>query len=466
MNPPNGDTFLDLVRDTIASDALLPPGARVLVACSGGGDSMALLHVLHRLGYAVTVAHLDHASRPESADDAAWLREQVVALGLPFESARHPVAEEASSLGVSFEAHARTVRYAFLVRTARRLECDAIATGHTGSDQAETVLLRLVRGSGPAGLGGIPPLGNHGGVPVARPLLRVSRDAVRAWLVSQDIAWREDASNDDDSILRNRIRHRLLPLLRDEFNDQIDQSLARLADICREEEAWLRPQAAEAWVACIDAQARISRERFAALPGALQRRGVVAFLQESDVETSYDQVTLLVDFIRSAPVGARHCLPGGALLYAGREWVECVNPADEDEEEAQLPVPGSITAFGRRFLARRIDVPPLETLASRCTPTRQCFDADALGNRVTIRLRRPGDRMKPFGAPGSRKVSDIMVDEGIPAPRRAQVPLLLSGDTIVWIAGGPVSQTVAITAQTRAAVEVEIMDAPQFRAPH
>ncbi len=466
MSAPGVDPFLRLVQDSIDGERLLPPGASVLVACSGGGDSMALLHALRELGYAVNVAHLDHASRPESAADAGWLEEQVAALGLAFVSERHSVAEEAEALGLSFEAHARAVRYAFLVRTARALACHAIATGHTESDQSETVLLRLLRGTGPAGLGGIPPLGEHDGVRVVRPLLRASRDTVRAWLVSRGISWREDPSNAENTILRNRVRHRLLPLLREEFNENVDGALARLADIAREEEAWLRPQAATARAACVDAEDRIDRAAFSALPVALQYRVVLNWLHQAGVESSHDHVTALAEFVRSAPVGARHCLPGGALLYAGRERVERAARVGDEEADAALSIPGSVEAFGQTFTARRIAPMPPKELATYCTPTRQCFDADALGEGVIIRMRRPGDRMIPYGAPGSRKVSDIMVDAGVPAPRRNAVPLLVRGDEVLWIVGGPVAQTVAITAQSRAMVEVEITNATEPSAPH
>jgi len=198
----------------------------------------------------------------------------------------------------------------------------------------------------------------------------------------------------------------------------------------------------------------------------LQYRVALNWLHQAGVESSHDHVTALAEFVRSAPVGARHCLPGGALLYAGRERVERAARVGDEEADAALSIPGSVEAFGQTFTARRIAPMPPKELATYCTPTRQCFDADALGEGVIIRMRRPGDRMIPYGAPGSRKVSDIMVDAGVPAPRRNAVPLLVRGDEVLWIVGGPVAQTVAITAQARAMVEVEITNATEPSAPH
>jgi len=451
------DPVLTAAREAL-SEGGLNQGARVLVACSGGGDSMALLHVLMRLGHAVAVAHLDHAARETSAEEAEWIAGQCRALDVPCVVERHTVAEEARWLGQSFEAHARTTRYAFLVRAAQQHDCVAIATGHTASDQAETVLLRLLRGTGISGLAGVPPVGAHAGVPVLRPLLRLSRDTLRAWLVEHGIAWRDDPSNDDVSIPRNRVRHRLLPLLREEYNPAIDDALARLADLARVEDDWVRSLAANTERDCVAEDGRLIRVPLAALSEALRRRVLMAWLDRAGVAIDQAHLLALSEFVCAAPVGARLSLPGGVLVYAGREFIEQVPAAlSNDGDEVPLAMPGETRVLGRCFRVRLVPAIAPETLPERCCSTRQYFDADAVSAGLIVRTRRPGDRMRPFGAPGSRKVSDILMDAGVPAPRRSLVPLLICAGEVIWVAGGPVAQSVAVTPNTRALIEVEIL---------
>ncbi len=458
MNQRGGEDDVLTTARVLLQRAGLPADARLLVACSGGGDSMALLHVLLRLGCRVIVAHLDHAARDTSAEEADWLAGQCHKLNVPFVFERHTVAKEARQLGHSFEIHARAVRYAFLVRASQQHDCAAIVTGHTASDQAETVLLRLLRGTGPAGLAGVPPLGMHAGVPVLRPLLRLSRDTLRAWLVAEGIDWREDPSNDDLTIPRNRVRYRLLPLLREEYNPAIDDVLARLADVAQVEDEWLRPMAATVAGDCVTDDGRLVRAPLAALPEALRRRVLMAWLDRTGIAADQAHLLALSDFACAAPVGARLSLPGGVFLYAGREFIEHVDAAVPDEGEVPLAMPGDTRAFGRMFSVRLVPLMPLDSLASQCSSVRQYFDADSVSAGLSVRTRRPGDRMRPFGAPGSRKVSDVLLDAGVPAPKRARVPLLLCNGEVIWITGGPVSQTVAVTAKTRTLVVVEIVD--------
>lgn len=425
-----------------------PPAGPVLLACSGGGDSIALLHALVRLGYPVAVAHLDHAFREDSSRDAHFVRNVARSLGVEAVVERHRVADEARELGLSFEAHARDVRYAFLARTAREMGCAVIATGHTASDQAETLLMRILRGTGPSGLAGIPRVGEHHGLPVLRPMLDISRNAVRAWLTAEGLEWREDSTNDEQIALRNRIRLDLLPLLCRKYNPEIETALCRLADTAVQEDALLRQLAREKLNALLDANGRIERQAFRALPVALQRRVVMQWLGR---DSDFMETGAMTRFIAGAPTGSRMSLHKGGMAYAGHDFVELDNRAAGDASVVALPVPGE-TMAGDYTVSARMAAPPAN-VARDCGPNRQWLACRA---PLHLRTRRPGDRMHPLGAPGSRLVSDIMVDRRIPAPHRAQLPLLLCGEEVVWFPGGPVSASAALAPGATEAVLVEV----------
>lgn len=450
------DAFLETVSEQMTRHGMAQPGQRILVACSGGGDSMALLLALLRLGFPVAVAHLDHGAREGSAADAEWVRAQAQALGIPCVCERRELGHRGGADERSFEMRARAERYAFLVVTARAHGCDVIATGHTRSDQAETLLMRIARGTGPAGLAGIPPVGEHGGLPVIRPLLGVAREEARAWLRGEGIAWREDPSNEGADFVRNRVRNTLLPLLCAEFNPEVEEALARLADMAREDDQLLRGLAGEAHARVVDEGQRISRAAFRALPPALRGRVLLRWLTDLGIEADFQQVRGLAHYIDTAPTGGRWSLHGGGLLYAGRDLVELVREA-ESPGSVTLPIPGDVGHGDYHFRASAPrPVPTLDEVKSCCGPARQYFDADVLGDAVEIRCRKPGDRMEPLGAPGSRKVSDVMMDAGIPGPRRDSLPLIVKDGQVLWIAGGPVSKAAALTPTTREAVLIEV----------
>lgn len=439
---------------------MLAPGQRVLLACSGGGDSMALLHALIRLDFPVVVAHLDHASRPDSADFAAWVAAHAETLGLPCIMERRPVADEAAQLGCSFEMHARTARYEFLIAAAKAHACAAIATGHTASDQAETLVMRLLRGTGPAGLAGIPPVGAHGGFPVVRPLIELSREQLRAWLEKEGVSWREDETNASTAFLRNRVRHELLPLLRDEYNPAVEGALNRLAESFREDDRVLRALADEVRMQCVDSQGILHRDVFREQPVALQRRVLMGWFEERAIPPVHEHVLAAREFACHAKVGERLSLPNDVIIYAGRDTVQVAHPSSADTLLVRMPIPGSTEGMGLRFAARLCDeVPPRSALAAMCNARCQVFDAASLGDVVEIRSRRSGDRMHPLGAPGSRKLSDILIDAGVPEPQRDELPLLVNGDVLLWVVGGPVAASVAVTSATEHVVIVEITDA-------
>jgi len=246
------NALLQQVRRTILRHALCPPGSRVLVGVSGGSDSVALARALVELGPAAGftvagLAHYNHRIRPAAGRDEAFCRDLAASVGLAFTTEAADVPAYATEHRLSLEDAARRLRYAFLDRAAQAAPASCVAVGHTLDDQAETVLLKLMRGAGPGGLGGVYP---RRGV-VVRPLLDVSRDELRGWLTSIGQSWVDDETNADLSNPRNRVRHRVLPELDAAYGGNTRLSLARAAELAREDGQWLDDLAAVRYQALV-----------------------------------------------------------------------------------------------------------------------------------------------------------------------------------------------------------------------
>jgi tRNA(Ile)-lysidine synthase len=374
--------MLSTVLRTIATHALCARGDRVIVAVSGGPDSMALLHALwegrERLGLTLEVAGVDHGLRPAAAEELALVRARAEALGLPF--VRLGVDVAAAKRGPSWQDAARRARLAALEALAGARGAQRIALGHQADDQAETVLFRIVRGTGLSGLGGIP----YARGPYIRPLLDVRRAEVLRYLRRRSIPFVEDPSNADLRFARARVRHRYLPLLAQE-NPRVVEALVALA------------AAARARTRSTDPIGALPR-RVGAAVGRLRARGGTAALDLAGgrrVEISYGEV-------RIGPRDARRAAAGGeALVIAG---------------------PGAY-----RWAAGTLDVEEGARRGGRARPGGAAeFDADRLHWPLAVRARRAGDRMRPRGGQGSRKLSDLMIDAKIARGARAALPVVTS----------------------------------------
>jgi tRNA(Ile)-lysidine synthase len=300
------DTLLDRLRATVARDRLLSAGDRIVIGLSGGPDSVTLSHLLPEAARAfgaevVALAHLNHQLRPEADEDEAFCRALAEQLGLPFDADRVDVRAVAARERTSLEDAGRTVRYAFLNQIAERRQATRIAVAHTLNDQAETVLLRLFRGAGPTGLAGIYP---RAGL-VIRPLLDVRRAEVEAFVAAERLPYREDPSNRDLSIPRNRIRHELLPYLAEHVGDGILEVLARQAVIAREDAEWLDRMATETSRSLVleeEGRTTVDLAALMALPPALRRRVVRTALQRhaGDRFIGFDHVEAVLALGREA----------------------------------------------------------------------------------------------------------------------------------------------------------------------
>ncbi|MCP4645459.1 MAG: tRNA lysidine(34) synthetase TilS [bacterium] len=454
------DDLIEAARRTIDAHALIQPDEKVLVAVSGGPDSVCLLHVLQVLGHSVEVAHFDHQTRDgESREDAAFVAAFCERHGIVCHMGSAPVEEEAAASSRSFEEHARMRRYEYLLTTATNLGCLVLATGHHADDQAETVLMRVLRGTSPQGLAGIPPQREESGVRIVRPLLHCTRGAIERHLDENHIQSCEDRTNMDRDHVRNRIRHDLLPQLRREYNSGIAEALTRLADVQRVENDFLAAHTEAFFTECMNDERVVDRARFATGHPALQRRAVLMLAWSRGVDCGFDLVTGAVAFIVSGAAGRSFDL-GGVLLRNSRDVTEVVSGITErDVSPVVLNVPGKTLVRDQVFRVRLLDAPPAQPLAEYCSPARQVFDADRLGEPLAVRLRRDGDRFSPLGLGGSKKLKDYFIDLGMPAGERESQRLLTGPNGIAWVIGLAVDESVAVTSATQRVLEVEVLNA-------
>lgn len=441
-----------------------PADQKVLLAVSGGADSMALLHACIEKGIDVGVAHLDHTTREgASTDDATWLKDQVANLSVPFFQKQVDVPALAEASSQSFEEVARTVRYEFLVDVARKNGYSAIATAHHADDQAETVLMRIVRGTSLTGLAGIPARGEWDGMDVLRPLLTVPRSDLIEYLTENDIPWREDESNTDPSYLRNRIRSTLLPVLRTRFNPSVSAALNRLAELSRIDDRYLGTLADEEYAKCIDITGAVSREYFRALDPALQRRVINRLAQDSGATSEFGRIEAAVEFVSSGGSGLRFDFGNRVQLSNGKDSTLVVPPSHESVniEPVEIPVPGEVAFDQHAFTTTVTDEAPATNLKAYCNSTRQVFDADRVGNDLLLRMRQPGDRFTPIGMSGSRKLKDYFGDLGLPLEQRDATPIITCRGAILWVVGYAAADPYAVTPSTERFLIVETSHAAE-----
>jgi tRNA(Ile)-lysidine synthase len=453
--------LLDQVATTLRRRIRLPRGARVVAAVSGGADSVALACLLAELAARGTlelagIAHLNHQLRGADADDdEAFCAAMAARMSVPFRSARVDVAAAARARGESIEAAARHERYAWLAETAAELAATHIATGHTLDDQAETVLLRLLRGAGSRGLSGIRAARGA----VIRPLIECRRADVRAYLSARDEPFREDASNLDVSIPRNLLRRDLLPVI-DRVTPGGLEALARTAALAADDEDFLVAEAVIAARSVVLASAdgvQLHRVPLKALAPAIARRVIRAAVE---MAAPIDAPRLTSRHIEAVwrlvtSDSARHADLPGVRVEADQNVLR-VNRAASDEShlagdapfELALGVPGTLTILEAGWIisAERghqtapAGVEPREAL-------RIAVPAALVRGPLTVRNRRPGDRIKPIGAPGRKKVQDLLVDRKVPRAERDRVPVVVDADgRLMWVVGVAMADEFRVTA--------------------
>jgi tRNA(Ile)-lysidine synthase len=460
-------TLAERVRRTISRHALMGAGDRVLVALSGGPDSVALLHLLLDLQRAgdlsvVGVAHFHHQLRGADADgDEAFCRELAKTLGLPIEAGREDVRQAARDARRSIEDMARELRYAFLQSAADRLGAEVIAVGHTLDDQAETFLLRLMRGAGSRGLSGIRPRAGA----VIRPLIEIPRADLREYSRERGLVWREDPTNRDVTIPRNRVRHELIPYLEREFNPEIAPLLAREASMARADDDRLHQEAIDLASTIVltttDGKTEIDAVALRSLDPSLSSRIALHALTRSSHGrfVGFEHVDEILRLALAAD-GASADLPGqratrrGDVIILGPPAARARDRDAGSENSFRFPlsIPGEVTLDNQGWA---VSADRLASLDGRAGPgpargLEVAIAADPVSLPLAIRSRRRGDRFRPLGMGHRKKLQDFLVDRKIPREIRDSLPLVVDGeDRIVWVVGESVAEDFRVTEPSR-----------------
>jgi tRNA(Ile)-lysidine synthase len=430
------------VAKTISRYNMLPANCRVIAAVSGGPDSVCLLHVLAELapqmGLQLEVAHLNHQLRGAESDaDEDFVRALTETLGLRFHGARADVTSRDSNL----EQAARGARLDFFQSLVRRAPSSRVATGHTRDDQAETVMLRILRGSGLAGLAGIHPVTES---QLIRPLLDISRAEIMEFLRARGLTWREDASNGSMQFARNRVRHILLPQLKAEWNPQVAEALAQLADLSWEEERWWNSDASplahiqqagilQASVAGgIKGGIEIDVRLFTLLPPAIARRVVrraIVAAKGNLRGITFDHIERILALATQDSGDGRLQLPG-LDVRRSFDWIRLAIPVVlPPVDGAALQIPGTYCApDGKSFIHLEI----LEAEAPCANLKAEVVGLSRIAQDVRLRGWRPGDRYRPLGETRVRKLKDMFTEARVPSWQRRNWPMVMSGETILW----------------------------------
>ena len=486
--------------DLIQRYSLIQRKELVVVGVSGGADSVCLLHLLakwrRRLGTRLHIAHLNHQIRGvESQADAEYVSNLAGSLGIPITIDRQDVAAYRTERKCSLEEAARELRYAFFARVARKVGAHRIAIGHTRDDQVETILMHILRGTGIAGLCGLAPCSpmvydsqgmslhasplalrasplslraKRSNLLAIRPLLDITREETTSYCQEHQLDPRIDSSNRSLSFFRNRLRLQLLPLLR-QYNPSVDKALLRLADIAKEDNAFIEQQSSGLW----DEVARqennaiyLNRKQIASLPIALQRQLLRAAVTKLAGDTRDIQASH-IDAARSLlnkPAGKRISLPHGFICQGGYDEIVIASTAKQSHllpcpfpplpGEFPLKVPGKTVFTGWKVIAsivgERLDSSSLRGFPSTGEGTCQSnlvadFDLHEAGTEIFVRQRRPGDRFQPLGMNMPKKLYEFMVDAKIPRSWRDCIPIVYSPQQIIWVVGWRIDDRVKVT---------------------
>ena len=447
------------VREALEAAQLT--GRRLVVAVSGGPDSLALLYALHRLrdelGLALHVAHLDHRLRgQDSAADAEFVAQTCAKLGIDYTVENVDVLAFRREHRMSLEEAAREMRYRFLANVAEQVGADAVALGHTSDDQVETVLMNVIRGSGLRGLRGMRPVSKQriagSDLTLFRPLLNLPKQDTIAYCEALDLTPRADESNRSMEMTRNRIRLELLPLLRD-MNPAFGDAALRLSRNAVDALAVVDKAVDEAWSDAVTEEGesiRIDRERFFELDAALRSHLVIRALSHVKGDTQGIERIHVDDAVNAVieSSGSQLHLPGGLRLIVEQRsahlYAEDDVFASSSFDASPLAVPGLKTVGGWRISTERIKIASEDRSSGTYWHSAEQF-VERFGRGVdvsslAVRSRVPGDRFQPLGMSGTKKLKDFMIDEKVPGSMRDGVPLIVTSRGIAWVVGWRIAE--------------------------
>jgi tRNA(Ile)-lysidine synthase len=457
--------IIDRVRRTIDKYHMLSPRERVIVGVSGGMDSVALLSILDKLrnayGISLVVAHLNHNLRgQESRRDAEFVKKLTLEMGIPLEIESVAV-REFKKKGMTLQEAAREERFLFFHRLVQHKGAQKVALGQTADDQAETILMRFLRGSGLMGLKGIPPVRDE---LIIHPLIEVTRKEIESYLTAEGLPHVEDSSNLKDLYLRNRIRRHLMPKL-EEYNPNLKTILVRMGQVLLHEDQFLKERAQELWDEIVrqDGDAvSLDLKEFRKVNPALQfrllRQSVGSVSAVSAKRLSATHILNLVDMALGPRPNTIIHLPGGVTAKRVYDRLEIGKkmalPLGSFDLVLSFPGFTPIKELGKKLVISFED----QWDWNDTSPYRVVMDRERLKPPYRVRNTHHGDRFRPLGMAGRKKVKDCFIDWKIPLEERPRIPLVVSGEDIVWVVGYRISEKVRITPGTKGAVRMEFQN--------
>ena len=453
--------FVQEMHRFISQHTMIEDGETVLVAVSGGADSLALLYGLHALQTPLNcqlhVVHLDHGLRHDSPTDAEFVREHAVRLELPFTGRSVELLHLTKQWKLSVEAAGRRARYEFYESVCAQVGATKVALGHHQDDIAETVLMNLLRGTGSSGLKGIVPIRDGKFI---RPLVAFTRQEIESFLKSINLVPQEDSTNIDKRYLRNRIRHELIPLLEQNYNPNIGTGLSRTAEILGAESEYLDTIAREAFDTCRLPSSQptcimLDREKLLPYHIALQRRVLRHSVSEifGQIDDFYfEHYQAILGLINGDKPNTVLTLPNGFQFRRAYQQLIFEKTQVETEDFAYpLNVPGKtyIPTLNTEITAHLSDMPPRDFSSLPDGTFEAMFDYSEIQFPLIVRNRRQGDRFQPHGMQGTKKIKDFLIDVKVPRCERDRIPILACGDEIVWVIGFTTNERFKIQPQTQ-----------------
>ena len=443
----------------------------LLVAVSGGPDSVCLLHILNQLksefGLRLHVVHLDHKLRGKSSTaDAQYVLDLCHELGIPITVEQRDVRSYQKEHKISLEEAARDVRYSFFAEVAESLGAKWIAVGHTRDDHIETILLNLLRGTGTRGLRGLQPVRKwrsaNNQLTIIRPLLNMSREETADYCFRHQLQPRIDTTNNSLKLTRNRVRLKLLPLLKT-YNPDVIEALLRTARIAGDDIAFLENTARRYTQKLADKHEHtvyVEKRQLLKLPVSLQRLVLRQLIEDmigtlKDIESRH--IEEMIEFLNK-PAGKKICLPYG--LYFASEYdrfmlgsdIEESSPFPEFTGEYTLKIPGSLNTGGWKINSGLVDLP------SNISDDKYTayLDADLIKGELWVRTRRSGDRFQPLGMKEEKKVGQFMIDARIPQGWRDRIPIVCTPDNVIWIVGHRIDERYKVTENTKNVLRIRL----------
>jgi len=443
---------------------------KIIIGVSGGPDSMALLYVLNALkkefDLSLVIAHLNHMIRKGDAErDARFVKRCAEKLKLPVVIESEDITKIAKESKASVEEAARMVRYDFYQRAARQFEADKIALGHTADDQAETVLMRMIRGSGLLGLSGIPPVRNLKRQAIIRPLIDVSKDEIKKFLKQGKISFRKDITNTQSIYFRNKIRQQLIPFLKREFNPEIKKILKETGKNLRVDYDYLLKCAKarfKKYGSCTAKRIKIDTA-FLNEDIAIQRmiiREAIKMIKGNLNSITYGHWEDLNRMLKKSE-GWSLDLPGGVVVRRMKDSLVFLKGRTEINNNStavrySLKIPGrtKILEVNKTIKADFVKKP--KELKFKKFQNKEYFDFEKLKLPLSIRFKKSKDRIKPLGMQRHKRLKQLFIDEKIPAEKRRSMPLAISGNKIIWVCGVKRSDYAKITDETKRILNLKI----------